>query len=424
MESFGSNRGAYAFQIATGQNDSSYGKGMYAGSIFDLLCTHSKLKTKTKRMTIFLVDPSTPELFQPDLFPPLQGDFYVLIQGAPSVAHVALVKGMFPDLTRGNLKVVFVKDFSRAIIEKFASKVIEHPSNIVDLRPTELMRHTHLVPPHVSRAIIRATPFNSYERELVPKMILDTITFLVQGLTIQGDYVILKAIQKKFEEHLTIELDPVGEFDPRKHSKWSKPEEHIQARIDPDGGFAWPVNSKRVQTILSALDRIDFEELVDLANHDEINMDIQENSIPEEDPGMDHGILPVGVRKFISDRANTNQRFRTGMIQTCPEAEFAKALTGSLEHTNGAIDLFIEPRTDIQTQISVLQEVFPTLTSGGMMYFINPAMELTVMLSTWSTTVPLGSLHGHLDAAFEQFGRFCVFPNNAVGIVRKEDDRV
>ncbi len=377
-------------------------------------------------MTIFLVDPTTPELFQPDLFPPLRGDFYILVQGAPSVSRVELIKSMFPDLSLGNVKVVFVKDFSRAIIEKFAFQKVEHPDNVVDFRPTELMRHTHLIPPHVSRAIIRATPFNPYERELVPKMILDTITALVQGLTISNDYVILKAIQKKFEEHLAIELDPVGEFDPDRHSKWSRTEEHILRRFDPDGRFEWPMNTKRVQTILSALDKIDFEDLINLTDHEEIN-NIQENEVSTLDPSLDPdfistAILPADVRKFISDRANSNQRFRTGTIQTCPEAEFAKTLTGSLEHTDGAIDLFIEPRTDIQIQVSVLQEVFPTIVPEGMMYFPNPDMGLTVMLSTWNTTMPLGSLHGHLGPTFEQFGHFRVFSNNAIAVYRKTDN--
>lgn len=371
-------------------------------------------------MTIFLVDPTTPELFHADLFPPLQGDFYVLVQGAPSVGRVELVKSMFPDLSLGNLKVVFVKEFSRAMIQKFAFQKVEHPDNVVDLRPTELMRHTHLIPPHVSRTIIRATPFNTYERELVPKMILDTITFLVQGLTISDEYPILKAIQNKFEEQLSIEMDPVGDFDPYKHSKWCKPDEHIRARTDPDGEFAWPLNTKRVQTILHALDTINFEDLADLADHDEINVDIANEVV---DVSSDAKLLlPVDVRKFVSDRANTNQQFRTGSIQTCPEAEFVKVLTGSLEDINGKIDLFIEPRTEIQTQIDVLQEIFPTLAPGGMMYFTNPDMQLTVMLSTWNTSVPLGSLYGHLGGAFEQFGSFCMFTNGAVGVCRKIGD--
>lgn len=373
-------------------------------------------------MTIFLVDPTTPELFHADLFPPLQGDFYVLVQGAPSVGRVELVKSMFPDfgnMSLGNLKVVFVKEFSRALIQKFAFQKVEHPDNVVDFRPTELMRHLHLIPPHVSRAIIRATPFNMYERELVPKMILDTITFLVQGLTISDKYPILKAIQNKFEEQLQIEMDdPVGDFDPYKHSKWCKPEEHIRVRADPDGEFAWPLNTKRVQTILHALDTINFEDLIDLADHDEITIELKENEEatthePEPEPKL---LLPTDVRKFIAGRANTNQRFRTATIQMCPEAEFAQNLTGSLEDTNGPIDFFIEPRTEIQTQISLLQDIFPTMAPGGMMYFANPDMQLTIMLSTWNTSVPLGSLYGHLGGAFEQFGSFCVFTNGAVGV--------
>jgi hypothetical protein len=370
-------------------------------------------------MTIFLVDPTTPELFHADLFPPLRGDFYVLIQGSPSVGRVETVKSMFPDLSLGNLKVVFVKDFSRAIIEKFAFQKVEHPDNVVDFRPTELMRHTHLIPPHVSRSIIRTTPFNKYERELIPKMILDTITFLAQGLVIPDEYIVLKAIQKKFEEQLQIEMDPVGDFDPHQHSKWCKPDEHIRARTDPDGGFVWPVNTKRTQTILDALDKINFEDLVDLADHEEINVDVTCSSCSPDEPEL---LLPTDVRKFISDRANTNQRFRTATIQMCPEAEFAKTLTGSLEDTNGPIDLFIESRTEIQAQISLLQDIFPTTAPGGMLYFTNPDMQLTVMLSTWNTTVPLGSLYGHLGDAYGQFGSFCVFSNGAIGVCRKTND--
>jgi hypothetical protein len=186
------------------------------------------------------------------------------------------------------------------------------------------------------------------------------------------------------------------------------------------------MNTKRLQKVLSVLDYINFEDLIDLADHEEIT-NIQENEVSTLDPSLDPdfistAILPADVRKFISDRANSNQRFRTGTIQTCPEAEFAKALTGSLEHTDGAIDLFIEPRTDIQIQVSVLQEVFPTIVPEGMMYFPNPDMGLTVMLSTWNTSMPLGSLHGHLGPTFEQFGHFRVFSNNAIAVYRKTDN--
>lgn len=367
---------------------------------------------------IFLADPTCPELFHRDLFPALKGDFYILVQGPASLSRVEQIKGMFagePCVP----KIVFVKEFTREIINKFAFQKAEHPDNVADVRPTALMHHTHLIPPHVSRAIIRATVFDPNVRELIPKMILDTITFLVQGLTISDEYVVLKKIQSKFEEQLLIELEPVGDLDVNRHCKWSKPEDHIRVRTDPSGEFAWPVECKFIQKITNVLERIPFEDLANLADHDEINVDIvvEEENAYESPPIM--LFLPIEVRRFVATRADTNQRFRTEAIQTCPEVDLARTISGTLECTDGPIDLFVESRTDPVTQIKVLQDIFPSVAPGGIVFLTNPSVEITVMLSTWTTNLPLGSLHGHLGGAFDAFDSFHVFPNGAIQIRRK-----
>lgn len=367
---------------------------------------------------IFLVDPTCPELFQRDLFQKsLRGDFYIMVQGPASPTRVEQIKSMFAS-EPCTPKVVFVKEFTRELINKFAFQKAEHPDNIADMRPTALMRHTHLLPPHVSRVIIRSTPFDVNVRELIPKLILDTITFLVQGLTISDEYVLLKKIQNKFEEELLIELDPVGELDTAVHCRWSKPEDHIRVRTDPSGEFTWPVDRKTIEKVSDVLDRISFGDLVHLADHDEINVEaVDASGYNESAPAL--VLLPTEVRRFIATRADTNQSFRTETVQTCPEVNFARDISGTLERPDGPVDLFIEARTDVRIQVAVLQEIFPTLAAGGMIYLSNPGMEITVMLSTWNTSMPLGSLYGNLGAAFDAFDSFKVYEDGTVGVYRK-----
>jgi hypothetical protein len=365
---------------------------------------------------IFITDPNAADLFHIDLFPELRPDdtFYVLVEGPVSPTRIEQIKSMFTTPT--SVKVVFVKEFSDASIERFAKQ--KGDTTVVDLRPSEIMKQTHLLPPHISRAILRETS-DPRTRAVIPRMILETITALVHGLKISDEFVVLREIQKRFEEHLEIELDSdSAPFDPHIHSRWCSPTDHVRILTDSDG-VVWPYDTRFAQNAHSVISKLDFGELTFLAEHAEIEAEY--NSRPGTDDTVDVSIVPVDVRKFIATRASANRRFKSAAIQTCPEFELVRKMTDSLEN-EGPLDIFVEPRADISVQTFVLQEIFTEYMSpGGMMYFTNPDYQLTVMLSTWNTPVPLGSLYGNLGDVFRKFGSFHLFENGAIAVTRRVD---
>ncbi len=350
---------------------------------------------------IFLVDLSQPDLFHKELFPVLAGTFYVLVEGPASAARVEQVKSVFPDLSLGTVKVVFVKSFAKSTIGKFAVDKCEHPDNVVDLRPTEWMLHTHLFPPSVSREVIRSTPFNPELRDLILKMILDTMCAVLGGIGIPpNEFPVLAHIQEKFAEFLEIGNEFEESFDPYKHSVFCKPHEHVWARLDPSGKFRWPVLQKRLEQIRHVVDRISFEDLTHLADHEEL-VSINYSSVPNLPPSVD---LPVEeIREFVCSRSQANESFSC----LCNEdgSNWAKEVTTGFPESS-MIDLLIETRTNPCTQVAILNEFFDKLAPGGIVYIRHPDISLTVMLSTWSTPVPLGSLYGNLQGVFENFAHF------------------
>lgn len=374
---------------------------------------------------IFLVDLSASshsDLFHRDLFPTLAGTFYVLVEGPASPARVERVKSVFPDLTLGTLKVVFVKSFAKSTIQKFAIDKCE--DTIVDLRPTEWMLHTHLVPPSVSREVIRSTPFNPELRDVILKMILDTMCAIINGVSISPDeFPVLAQIQDKFAEFLDIDNECYENFEPHRHAIFCKPHEHVRTRTDPSGRFRWPVNTKHLELFRKAIDQVSFQDLTDLTDHEELlsvtypSVSVSTDHTNEEEE--DQQQLPVELREFVCTRTQSLGAF--ACVANCdasPEMEWVIDVTNGFG-TSEQIDLVIETRTDPSAQIGTLYELFPNVSPGGYVYIKHPDMALTVMLSTWSTPVPLGSLHGPLAHVFENFSHFHASSNGSLWIQKR-----
>ena len=364
---------------------------------------------------IFLVDLSQPDLFHKELFPVLGGTFYILVEGPASPTRVEQIKSVFPDLSLGTVKVVFVKSFTKTTIGKFACDKCEHPDDVVDLRPTEWMMHSHLFPPTVSREIIRSTPFNPELRDVILKMILDCMCAIINGIRIFNDeFPVLAHIQDKFAEFLDIDNECYEKFDPRKHSIFCKPREHVWARMDSSGGFRWPVQSKQLEKII---DRISFEDLTHLADHEELTSATYASSPLEET--IDDDVLPVDIREFVCSRTQTNGTFSCfPSNESTPEFDWVKNVTNFFSESK-LIDLIIETRTDPRVQVGTLAEFFERVSPGGLVYFKHPDMALTVMLSTWSTPVPLGSLHGNLLRVFENFAQFRACADGSIWVQKR-----
>lgn len=371
---------------------------------------------------IYLVDLSQPDLFNGHLFTRLQGTFYILVEGPASPARVEQIKSAFPDLSLGTVKVVFVKSFSPSIIQKFAFDKCEHPDRVVDLRPTEWMAHTHLFPPSVSREVIRSTPYNYELRDVLLRMILDCMCAILGGIRICPDtFPVLAHIQSKFVEHLELGDDFVEDFDPFKHSVYCKPREHIWARMDPSGEFRWPMPAARIETMRTVLDRISFQELLHLADSEELIEVAYPAAASSQAIPNDEDVFPVGIRKFVCTRTNAKQAFMCLSNEACPEFDWVESVTaGFFEPT--PIDLLIETRTDPRAQVGVLVECFKQIAPGGIVYFKRPDVTLTVILSTWNTPVPLGSLHGNLAHVFENFSHFHVDTNGSLWIQKRTED--
>ncbi len=369
---------------------------------------------------IFLVDLSHPDLFHADLFTKLQGTFYMLVEGPASAARVERIKNAFPDLSLGTVKVVFVKSFAPSTIRKFAVDKCEHPDLIVDLRPSEWMLHTHLFPPSVSREVIRSTPHNYELRDRILKMILDTMCAIIGGVRIRpDDFPVLAHIQNKFGEFLDIgelEGDGVEDFDPYKHSVYCKPRDHIWARMDPSGTFRWPIHTELLKTIRTVLDRISFEDLSHLAEHEEL---VQSNYSASTEVMPDDDVLPMEIREFVCSRAQMNGAFMCMANELSPEFSWVDRVTNGFPEP-APIDLLIETRTDPSVQIDVLVESFEQIAPGGIVFFKRPDTSLTVMLSTWNTPVPLGSLHGNLSRVFKTFARFHACTDGSLWIQKQD----
>jgi hypothetical protein len=371
---------------------------------------------------IFLVDLSQPDLFHGDLFPVLTGTFYILVEGRPSSAKVEQIKSAFPDLSLGTVKVVFVKSFAEHTLDKFAYDKGEHPRSIVDLRPTEWMLHTHLFPPSVSRAVIRSIPYSLVYKDLILKMILDTMCAIINGVRISADeFPVLAHIQDKFGEYLEIGDEFDENFDPYKHSVYCKPREHIWARMDSSGKFRWPIETSQVKIIKKVIDHISFEDLLHLADHEELVSTTYTTSPTPIFPKDD--VLPEEIRAFVCSYAQTNEAFfcmtndedslEFAWVKTCVTPGFV---------ISSAIPLLIETRSDPRAQVSILSEYFEQIAPGGFVYFKHPDVGLTVMLSTWSTTVPVGSLYGNLSHVFENFAQFQVCQDGSLWIQKRLED--
>lgn len=362
---------------------------------------------------IFLVDLSQPDLFHKELFPVLGGTFYILVEGPASPTRVEQIKSVFPDLSLGTVKVVFVKSFTKTTIGKFACDKYEHPDNVVDLRPTEWMLHSHLFPSTVSREIIRSTPFNPELRDLVLKMILDCMCAILNGIRISKDeFPVLAHIQDKFAEFLEIGNDFVEDFNPYKHSVYCKPREHVWARMDSSGTFRWPVRSKQLEKII---DRIAFEDLTHLADHEELTS----ATYTHHQENINDDVLPVDIREFVCSRTQTNGTFSCfPSNEGTPEFDWVKDVTDFFPESK-LIDLIIETGTDPRVQVGILAEFFERMSSGGLVYFKHPDMALTVMLSTWSTPVPLGSLYGNLSHVFENFAQFRACADGSIWVQKR-----
>lgn len=366
---------------------------------------------------IFLVDLSQPDLFHKELFPVLGGTFYILVEGPASPARVAQIKNVFPDLSLGTVKVVFVKSFTKTTIGKFACDKCEHPDNVVDLRPTEWMLHTHLFPPSVSREVIRSTPFNPEHRDAILKMILDCMCAIIGGIRISSDeFPVLAHIQDKFGEFLEIGDEFVEDFNAYKHSVFCKPREHVWTRMDPSGTFRWPVQSKQLSQLKQIIDRISFEDLIHLADHEELVSATYTTTPPEK--SINDNVLPVDIREFVCSRTQTNGSFLCFPSNEGPEIDWVKDVTIYFPESN-LIDLIIETRTDPRVQVGILDEFFEKVSSGGLVYFKHPDMALTVMLSTWSTPVPLGSLYGNLSHVFENFAQFRACADGSIWVQKR-----
>lgn len=362
---------------------------------------------------IFLVDLSQPDLLS---FPVLAGTFYILVEGPASPARVERIKSVFPDLSLGTVKVVFVKSFTKMTIEKFACDKCEHPAHVVDLRPTEWMMHSHLFPTSVSREIIRSTPFNPELRDLVLKMILDCMCAIIGGIRISKDELpVLAHIQDKFGEFLEIGDDFEENFNPYKHSVYCKPREHLWTRMDPSGTFRWPVPSKQLSQLTRIIDRISFEDLTHLADHEEL----VSVTYTHHQENINDDVLPVDIREFVCSRAQTNGTFSCFPTnEGTPEFDWVNDVTAGFPPSN-LIDLIIETRTDPRVQVGILAEFFDKVSPGGLVYFKHPDMGMTVMLSTWSTPVPLGSLHGNLSHVFENFAQFRACADGSIWVQKR-----